>query len=399
MIGIDEALTLVLQHTSPLLAAKVTLREAVGTVLAEDLVSDLDVPPHDKAVVDGFAVRARDVLASETELAIVETVTAGQLPQHPLAPQTAVRIMTGAPLPMGADAVVMREHAEASDHQVRILKHPVHREQNVLRQGAITRRGETVLAAGHTIRPVEIGILAEMGKSSVWATPAPRVAILATGNELVPADCVPQAGQIRNSNGPMLCALCRAAGAHVSDLDIARDSAEDLSRRIAAGLNHDVLIVSGGVSAGDVDLVPNVLTSLDVRCVFHKVRVKPGKPIWFGTAPSGALVFGLPGNPVSSLVGFHLFVTPALAQMGNRSDWTRPELEGRLTTSFSHRGDRPTYHPARAQFSDRGMTRLQLVDWKGSADLRSLAGANCLVCFPAGDVDFAQDAVVTYIPL
>jgi molybdopterin molybdotransferase len=269
-----------------------------------------------------------------------------------------------------------------------------------------------------------VGLLAEVGRVTLSAIPRPTVAILSTGNELVPAAETPGPGQIRNSNGPMLAALVQSAGAVPHDLGIARDEPDELRRLIADGLRSGVLVLSGGVSAGVLDLVPGVLAELGVRQVFHKVNLKPGKPLWFGVRAdaecgtrnpdstaaetphsafripnSSALVFGLPGNPVSTLVCFELFVRPALRRLAGRPAAEQQPLVARLTRDFTHKGNRPTYHPARLDTAD-GRPVVAPVAWQGSADLRAFAEANALVHFPEGDRHFpaGQEVEVLRLP-
>jgi molybdopterin molybdotransferase len=298
--------------------------------------------------------------------------------------------MTGAPIPEGADAVVMIERSElvgAAQDRVRLVAPNVGVGQNIMPRAASMARGERVLAAGIELRAIEIGVLAEIGRAHVRVVPRPKVAILATGNELVPLEVMPQVGHIRNSNSPMLAAAVHAAGALGIEVGIARDDAEELRKMIAFGLEHDVLVICGGVSAGVLDLVPGVLEASGVRQVFHKVNLKPGKPLWFGVlaADSGAkLVFGLPGNPVSSLVCFELFVRPAIARLADRAEGALAETTARLTVPFTHRGERPTYHPARLAIVD-GQQTVEPARWRGSGDLAALVGTNALACFPSGD--------------
>jgi molybdopterin molybdotransferase len=271
-------------------------------------------------------------------------------------------------------------------------------------RGQSMRQGETVLRAGHVLRGIEASLLAEVGRSAAWVFPRPRVAILSTGNELVPADAVPAAGQIRNSNGPLLLSLARDAGGMPVDLGIAVDTEADLRRCVAYGLRHEVLILSGGVSAGALDLVPHVLAQEGVQKIFHKVKLKPGKPLWFGTYPCGdereTLVFGLPGNPVSSLVCFELFVRPALHQILRQPPPLTPLRRAVLRDSFQHHGDRPTYYPARLNLAPPSsaatsdLPTVELLNWRGSADLRTLADAHCLVCFPAGEAAYSPGSQV-----
>jgi molybdopterin molybdotransferase len=396
MLTVDQALGAVLARATCKPARRAPIREALGLVLAEDVASDVDSPPHDKAMVDGYALLAGDAANPPRELAVLEEVTAGEVPRRDVQSGAATRIMTGAPVPRGADSVVMIEQTAAcgddGSPRVRILE-PVRPGQNIMRAGTSLRRGQVVLRAGCVIRPIEVGLLAEVGRADVLAVPAPRVAVLATGNELVPPGEAPAAGQIRNSNGPMLEALVARCGGRATDLGIARDEAGELSRLAARGLEADVLILSGGVSAGVLDLVPAVLRQLGVVEIFHKVHLKPGKPLWFGQRGGSGesppcLVFGLPGNPVSSLVCFELFVRPALGRLAGRHDAALRTLRAELARTFSHRADRPTYHPAFVREEGSGAT-VDPLPWHGSADLNTLAAANCLAFFPAGQRQYA----------
>jgi molybdopterin molybdotransferase len=282
----------------------------------------------------------------------------------------------------------MVERTESNGDQktgarVRINDHPKPG-QNIIPRGASIQRGEIVLQAGHKIRAAEIGLLSEVGRTEVRAIPPVRVAVISTGNELVDISSKPTAGQIRNSNGPLLAALVRQARAKPIDLGIARDDRDDLRRLIQQGLGADVLVLSGGVSAGVLDLVPAVLSDLGVEEVFHKVNLKPGKPLWFGVHGS-SLVFGVPGNPVSTFVCFELFVRPAIAKlMGHDPSVGLRQLRARLAVDFIHRGDRPTYFPATVRIQQNELLA-EPVAWSGSGDLRGLTAARALILFPAGD--------------
>lgn len=401
MITVREALEAVLAVAHPLSACDVPLEAALGRCLAEQVTSDVDSPPHDKALVDGYAVVSSDFALSgaptETprELEVLEEVVAGAVPTRPVGPGAATRIMTGAPIPPGADAVVMVEDSELiSTQRVRVRTPAVKPSQNILPRAVAMKRGDIVLTAGagespRWLRPADIGLLAEVGRETVRVIRQPQAAILSTGNELVQAGQTPGPGQIRNSNSPMLVAQVQSAGAAPRNLGIARDERDELRRLISAGLTADVLILSGGVSAGVLDLVPGVLAELGVRQVFHKVNLKPGKPLWFGVREDGdhvarsTLVFGLPGNPVSSLVCFELFVRPALRRLAGEDVTTLATTTARLTREFTHRGNRPTYHPARLVAGEA--PTVTPVAWQGSADLRALAEANALIHFAAED--------------
>jgi molybdopterin molybdotransferase len=391
MLSVAEAQKIVLEQVRPLPPVSATLDAgALGRVLAEDVVSDLDVPPFAKAMMDGYAVRSQDLTAGAGVLAVVEEITAGRTPSRSLAPGQAARIMTGAPLPGGADAVVMIERTEPQPgDRVRIQEGPIQGGQNVLPRGQEMRRGDTVLPAGTRLRPQELGLLATMGRTVFAVHPAARVAILSTGDEVVEPSATPGPGQIRNSNGPMLSAQVARAGGVPRYLAIAADRGESLRPLIAEGLHSDVLLLAGGVSAGKLDLVPEALEEVGVRPLFHKVAMKPGKPILFGVQRREEgdrhprLVFGLPGNPVSALVCFELFVRPALQALMALPPGPR-FVQASLAEDFAHRTDRPTYHPARLQWTDDGWS-VQPVQWFGSPDLRGVGAGNAFVVLPAGD--------------
>jgi molybdopterin molybdotransferase len=407
MISVAEALRCVLEHARQQTPRSFDLDDALGLVLARDVQSDVDVPPHDKALMDGYAVRADDITGPDVTLRVIEEVTAGDCPSRTVGVGESTRIMTGAPLPGGADAVVMFEETatcpeDANQPQhVRIGRHPVTVGQNLMRRGAVIRRGDVVLPAGRLLRPVNIGLLAEAGQGHVDAFPRPTVAVLATGNELVDRGAIPASGQIRNSNGPLLTAMARDSGAIPRDLGIGRDERDELTRCIQTGLKSHMLVLSGGVSAGVKDLVPNVLAELGVRQVFHKVRLKPGKPLWFGVfeQPDGdtTLVFGLPGNPVSSLVCFWLFARPAIQKLAGRPATPPTPRSGQLKTSFPFRGDRETYYPGRFQKTPESVV-VEPLAWQGSADLRTLSSATCLIQFPAGDCQYNVGDEVAFFP-
>ncbi|MBI2807393.1 MAG: molybdopterin molybdotransferase MoeA [Planctomycetes bacterium] len=398
MQSVAQALEIVLQNAKPLPARTAPLTTSVlGLVLAEDIASDLDMPPFDKAMMDGFALRVSDLRNGQAELVIIEEIPAGRTPTRAVGAGQASRIMTGAPIPQGADAVVMIECCETlANQKVRVNEPRARPRLNILDRAKEMRVGEIVLRAGTRLRPQEFGLLAAVGRTTARVQPAPRVAILSTGDEIVEPSITPGLGQIRNSNGPMLQAQTARAGADPQFLGIARDEPQHLRSLITEGLRRDVLILSGGVSAGKLDLVPGILEELGVRALFHKVAMKPGKPVLFGVLfgrdPMGSagletsqtLVFGLPGNPVSSMVGFELFVRPAL-----RALMALPPgpglVQATLTKDHPYRTDRPTYHPARLSWCDDAGWAVEPTAWFGSPDLRGLSPANAFVVLPEGD--------------
>ena len=409
MLTVDEALVSVLEQARPLPSVSEPLVMALRCVLAEDVTADIDLPPFDKSLVNGYALRTGDLNGTDRSLGIGETILAGQTPTRPLGPREAAVIMTGAPLPPGCDAVVMHERTRAEGERVWVEEPEVRVGQNILARAREMRAGDLVVAAGTVLKPAHLGVLASVGRSSVRVI-RPRVAVVSTGDELVEPDRIPGPGQIRNSNAVMLQSLAIEEGATAETLPTAPDEPAELRRILRRGLDFDVLLITGGVSAGQRDLVPAVLEDLGVRQVFHKVRLKPGKPLWFGGGPPrdgrpGPLVFGLPGNPVSGLVGFLLFVRPALAILAGKPNPATRAIEARLVGGFRHRGDRPTYHPARLvaasprdDLSGPRTIEIETLPWSGSADLRAVASSDGFAAFPAGDRDYSPGEIVGFLP-
>jgi len=392
LLPVATALAIVREHARPLPPRRVGLLDALGLPLAEDVAADADSPPFDKALMDGYAVRAAD---GPGERGVIEDVPAGTVPTRTVGPGEATRIMTGAMLPAGADAVVPFEKTEGDGPRVRLLN-PPRPGDNLLPRGREMRAGEVLFHAGRRLRPQDLGLLATVGHAEPLVVPRPVVHVVSTGDEVVPWDATPGPGQIRNSNGPMLVAQVRRAGGVGHFVGLAPDDPAGLERDVRRGLEADVLVLSGGVSAGKRDLVPEVLERLGVRAMFHKVALKPGKPLLFGDlARDGTptLVFGLPGNPVSSFVCFELFVRPALAALAGRDEGPRVRLLP-LAEGVNHRSDRPTYHPA---VLDGPAVRL--VPWFGSADLRGLGAADALAVLPAGDHRLEAGSPVEVLPL
>lgn len=407
MLTVADALNAVLHRTGPLPPRRFRLAEALGCILAEDVAADRDWPPFDKAMVDGFAVRAADLADPGQALRLGEEICAGRVPSRPLAKGEAALVMTGAPVPEGADAVVMIEQANAGgDGLVRFeFDGPsIAAGRNLMLKGREMRAGDALLRRGDRLNAAKLGLLASVGKAEVLVAPRPGVAIATTGDELVEPDQEPGPGQIRNSNGTVLQALALANDARAELLPIAPDESVALQTLLKRGLAADVLLITGGVSAGYRDLVPATLAALGVERVFHKVRLKPGKPIWFGVGPRrddgspGPLVFGLPGNPVSGLVGFLLFVRPALAILRGRTTATTTLPRYRLVQGFEHKGDRPTYHPARLVAGLDGQ-ELEPLAWAGSSDLRTVALADGFAVFPAGDRSYSAGEQVEFLSI
>jgi molybdopterin molybdotransferase len=324
MLSVDEAFRQVIGWCEALPTAERTIDECLGAILMEEVLADQDLPPFDKALVDGFAVNSQDVANGISAFSVVQTIRAGIQPNVSLRSGQSARIMTGAPLPTGSDAVVMWEHVQSVSHDQFVIPpdRPVRAGQNVLARGREIARGEVVLPRALRLNGAAIGVLGSVGRSRVKITPPPRIRIVPTGDELVEIDQQPGPAQIRNSNAYVLRSLIDQAGGLPEVMPIAADDPKSLAESLAAGLHSDILIVTGGVSTGEADLVPDTLATLGVEPVFHRIRLKPGKPLWYGVRHSAeelgqkpvrkVLVFGLPGNPVSVVVNFLLFVRPAI---------------------------------------------------------------------------------------
>ncbi len=377
-ISVDEALARILERFAPLPPEQRPLPEALGSVLAEDVRAPNDVPPFANSAMDGYAVWAGDVASAPVRLRVSADIAAGQAGETPLAPGTAARIMTGAPLPPGADAVVRFEDTDGGDTLVEVRR-AVPPGENVRPAGEDLKKGEVVLAAGSVLRAAEIGVLATAGRRTVRVARRPRVAVLSTGDELVELDETPGPGKIRDANRYSLAAAVQAAGAIAVTLGIARDTAEDLRSALRRAAEEDVVLTSGGVSVGDYDLVKVVMRELGTM-TFWSIAMRPGKPVAFGEILSKP-IFGLPGNPVSALLTFELFVRPALLRLQGRTKLHRPRATARLVEDVPK--------PPRLRFFGRAIYdatsgSVRTTGPQGSGILRSMALANCLVDLPIG---------------
>lgn len=399
MFSVNEALASILQHTTPAVTEAVPLGECLFRVLAEDLLTPHDSPPFGKSMMDGFVVHSAGFGEGSQTLKVLETITAGTVPTQDVQSGTASRIMTGAPVPDGGDCVVPIERVEFDESQpevVTITSDVVTAERHILRQGCLAKTGEPLMAAGTLIEPQHIAVLAEFGVAQVPVYRRPSVAVLATGDELLPVDQPLTVGRIRNSNEPMLVSQIQRANATAVPLGIAKDDRSQLQDCIQRGLECDFLLLSGGVSAGTLDLVPSELAAAGVRQVFHKIQMKPGKPLWFGQLESDGrrcLVFGLPGNPVSSMICFELFVRTALRAFCGAVHPQPEPVRATLSANVFVRGDRVTYFPAKCVLGESG-TMAEPVRWGGSADLRSTADANGMIVLdPKADAYCSGDTV------
>ncbi|UCE86304.1 MAG: molybdopterin molybdotransferase MoeA [Deltaproteobacteria bacterium] len=397
-LSVGQAQSVVLAEARPLGPEVVATRDALGRVLAEPVDASRTLPPADNSAMDGFAVRADDVrdAAPErpVELPIAFEVAAGAQSQRPLGPGEAARIFTGAPLPDGADAVVRQEDADWNQERVRILLAAPPR-ANVRDAGEDVRAGDRVLDAGVPIRAAEIGMLAALGRTVLAVHQRPRVAILSSGDELVEPDASVHGGRIVSSNSYSLAAQCREVGADPVYLGIARDTREDIERRLRAGRLSDVLVSSAGVSVGDRDHMREVLEKLGCTLAFWGVQMKPGYPVAFGRfAEQGPLVFALPGNPVSAMVTFEQFVRPALRKLAGHRTLFRPTLRARLTHALTKSAGR--LHFVRVALERRdGEVLASSTGSQSSGVLLSMNRAHGLLVFPADATEIAAGATAS----
>jgi molybdopterin molybdotransferase len=381
VISVDAARAIVLAHTTPLPAEEVDLGSALGRILREDVHCDVDMPPFDRSAMDGYALRADDAQQTPAVLRVVGQIRAGQLFERPVGPGDAVEIMTGAPVPPGATAVQQHEKTRALEGGRVEMLVPVAPLQNIVPRGSEVRAGDRVLTSGWSIDPAAVAVLAAAGRARVAVGPRPRLACLVTGDELVGVAEKPGPGRIRNSNGETLLAQARGAGADPVALGVAPDQSERIAALMEPGFAADVLVVSGGVSAGAFDLVEAVFARFGVEVFFDKVAVKPGAPLVFGRR-GRTLVFGLPGNPVSAQVTFDLFVRSALLKLQGARALERPTLEAELVAAARNRSGRRAYLPARVRCQD-GRIVAEPLRSQGSADVVAHARANALLVLEA----------------
>jgi molybdopterin molybdotransferase len=400
MISVEEALEKILQEVAILEEESVPILDSLGQVLAEDVKSDINVPPLDNAAMDGYAVRSEDTReasgGSPKLLRVIDTVMAGSISQSQILPGTAIRIMTGAPVPEGADSVVQFENTDEERRRESVPGQPVTEVGilcraepglNIRRAGEDIARGAIALSKGKAIRPAEIGLLASLGYTQVKVIRRPVVAILATGNELVEINQPLPEGKIYDSNTYSMASLVKHYGGIPKMLGIALDSEDSLVKKLR-GLDADMLITIGGVSVGDYDVVKDVLAT-EGEMVFWKVRVKPGKPLAFGrfkvTGKNGQAKgiphLGLPGNPVSCMVSFELFVRPALFKMMGKKNLTKPVIAAVIEDSVKNTGERRIYDRAIVERRD-GQYYARLTGPQGSGILTSMSRANGLVIIP-----------------
>jgi molybdopterin molybdotransferase len=405
VVDFDEALKIVLEHASRIAAPAVEvapLPSCSGRILARAIAADRDQPPFDRSTRDGFAVKASDITAG-TELTVIGQIRAGERWQSIPPPQgTAIEIMTGAPIPQGADAVVMVEHVERTGDVIRLSPdRKIQAGENIVPQGSEARAGATVLSAGTLLEAAEIALAASCGASSLTVYRRPVAAIAATGDELVELNEMPAEQQIRNSNSYGLAALVAQTGGEPIRLPIAPDKRPELEQTIRQARSADLMLLSGGVSMGRYDLVEEVLQSLGAEFFFTGVRMQPGKPVVFGRLPAtgehpAQFFFGLPGNPISTQVTFHCFVAPLLQAMCGAAVQGPRFVQATLYEAVAGKPGLMRLLPAHLA-SNRICPQVRIVGWQGSGDLAANARANCYAVLPPEQKQFVPGDVITVL--
>ena len=390
MIEMDDAIRIVMENTQTIDKIRVGLDDVLGRVLSEDVRSDIDMPPFDKALMDGYALQGADIASASSNtpviLDVIEEIPAGTVPQKRVECGQAAQIMTGAPVPDGADTVIMVEDTEphTDAQKVRVLD-TTETGRNIARLGEDVRVNQVVLHANTVIRPPEVGILAAVGHVDIEVYRQPVVGIVATGSEVVEPHHKPKPGQIRNSNGYSMAAQVLRSGAQARYLGIVEDDIQTLIQTIGEGLETcDIVALSGGVSAGEYDLVQDGMRDLGVEVLFDRIRMKPGKPLTYGVK-GARQVFGLPGNPVSSVVGLELLMRPAIRKMQGMTDLHLPTVRTVLSADFRQTPGRKQFVPAHSVPGKNGIWESTWVGHHGSADLFSMARANSLFVVNAED--------------
>lgn len=397
MIPISEALKIIKRETGTVGVERIDLPDAVNRILAEDIIADCDMPPFDRSQMDGYAVRAADTENAPVELKIVGESAAGHGWKGKLEKGEAVGIMTGAPVPSGAVAVQKLELACETENVVTIME-PTSKGRYIVRRGSEVKKGEVVLRAGEAITPNSVAIPAAFGYAKIKVAKRPRVAVLSTGSEIVEIDKKPKKDQIRNSNSLMLAALCRAAGAEPTMFPITGDNISDLKSQISNAVKRaDILITTGGVSVGKYDLTKAALNELGAEIFFERVRLKPGKPTVFARLKK-ALVFGLPGNPVSAAVTFYLFVRKAILQMQGEAETDLKRGTAVAAKPVRAPKERDAYLPATISTDPSGCVLARPLNWQGSSDFIGFARADALIVVSRGkSFDSGERVKILYL--
>ncbi|MFH1504183.1 MAG: gephyrin-like molybdotransferase Glp [Candidatus Omnitrophota bacterium] len=394
MIEFEGALSAVLKSVCALAAERTLIKESVGKVLAEDIYSKVEMPPFDKSAMDGYAVNSLDVKKAPVKLKCIGILQAGRNFKKKINRGECVKIMTGAPIPKGADSVVMVENTRFSGEYVEILPAPK-KWENICFKGEDIKLGQKIADKGACVCVSDIALLAAAGNRYVKTVKFPRVSSLNTGSEIISLGKKLGKNKIYNSNGPQIYSLLKADGIAPCCLGVVRDNFQELVKAVKKGFKHDILLISGGVSAGDYDLVPKALEKAGVKKIFHKVKIKPGKPLYFGKYKK-TVIFGVPGNPVSNFSTYILFIRPAIYKMMGRGGYKLDFKEGIIKESFKHKIGRTHFIPVKILIK-QGKYQISPLNSRGSADIFTLSKADAFMMAEAETSVVKKNSKVKFI--
>ncbi len=381
MITVEKARETILARIAPLEPEKIYIEDALGRYLAEDIVSDRDIPAWNNSAMDGYAVHRDDITEDGSRLSIAYEIPAGSMPQGPFPEKTTVKIMTGAPVPPGADAVVKREDIEELPACI-VVKIKPGLQENIRFKGEDIRKGDLILRNGINLDPSHMGVLASIRRYMVLCRQRPVVAIMATGDEVADLDEELTENKISSSNSYSLKGLVQRAGAIPLYLGVAKDTKQDLTEKLSRAVRADLILTSGGVSMGDYDIVREVMTSEKNTMDFWKVEMKPGRPLAFGRI-NGIPAIGLPGNPQSTMISFYQFARPAILKLMGAKNLLLPRCRARLNSQIRSTGDRPHYQGGIIEFKE-GELCVSPAGPPGSGILSTMAKSNCYMVIPKG---------------
>jgi molybdopterin molybdotransferase len=400
MISIEKALDIIRQNIPASQLETVSLLDSLGRVIGEDMFSDIDMPSFDKSAMDGYALRSEDIKLPPVELEVIEIVPAGKVATKELKPGKAIKIMTGAPIPLGADAVIIKEDTQyiSSTQTVRCFKR-VERAANICFKAEDVKKGEMVISRDTKITPQHIALLSAVGKDKVRVYKYPTITIASSGDELVEITQKPIGAQVRNSNTYSIQAQLNNVGFKVTSLSIVKDEMDSLTKKISQGLRADIFILTGGVSVGDYDIVEEVLKKLGTEILIDQVAIKPGKPFVFGKNKH-CLVFGLPGNPVSVFVSTEVFIKEVLSILCNDPGLKNPIIKAILTEPIERTSNRQQYLFARCYLeAETNLWKVEPIKGHGSADIASLSRSNVFIIVPADSPPLPSNSPVSVMVL
>lgn len=385
-ISLEEAEALMLEHCKVCDTEVVLLSDALGRVLAEDVISSENIPPFNRTPLDGYAMAAKDTEEASTQypviLKVIEEVPAGYIATEEITPGTTIKVMTGAPIPKGADAIIKFEAVERRDDEI-FVKRMLRSNENIIKAGEDVRIGQVIADRGTMITPPIMGLCAAIGVSKLTVYQQPKIALVSTGDELVDVTEPLQPGEIRNSNAYSLQGYCKAEGAIPLMIGTAKDRVEEIAMMIEQGLEQaDLVITTGGASVGDYDVIGDALEAINAEIIFWGIHIKPGMPT-LAAVKDGKVILGLSGNPASSLIVYQLLGIPFIRNMAGRKDYQLPKLEVSLNDGFRKASPERRFLRARLQLKE-GRMIVNLTGSQGNAILTSMVGCNVLVEVPAG---------------